>query len=69
MLSQASISERILEFVRVNHDCSLEELAQQLLDLDWSFVLLAVDHLHRTGHLRLIQEGDSFRFTTSLRLP
>jgi hypothetical protein len=68
MVSQASISERILEVVRANPDCTLEEVAQQLPDFGWSEVFVAVDHLSRSGRLRLIR-GDSFRFTTSLRLP
>ena len=47
MVSQASISERILEVVRANPDCTLEEVAQQLPDFGWSEVFVAVDHLIR----------------------
>lgn len=68
MLSEATISDRILEVVRANPDCTLDELSQQLPDLYWSDVFLAVDHLNRSGRLRLIQDS-SLRFTTNLRLP
>lgn len=67
-LQQATIGERIVDLVRVNPDCTLDELMEQLPDLNWSDVFLEVDRLNRSGHLRLIQDN-LVRFTTTLRLP
>lgn len=55
MLSTAPISDRVLEVVRTNPHCSLDELVQQLPDLHWSDVFMEVDRLNRLGHLRLVQ--------------
>lgn len=67
MLSEAPISDRILEVVRANPDCSLDEVVQQLPDLPWSDVFMEVDRLNRLGCLRLIQDI-SLR-ATSIHLP
>jgi hypothetical protein len=66
-LQQATIGERIVDLVRANPDCTLDELMEQLPDLNWSDVFLEVDRLNRSGHLRLIQDN-LVRFTTTLRL-
>ncbi|HKT35576.1 MAG TPA: hypothetical protein VJR03_12155 [Nitrospira sp.] len=55
MLSSAPISDRVLEVVRTNPHCSLDEVVQQLPDLHWSEVFTEVDRLNRLGHLRLVQ--------------
>ena len=55
MLSELAIGDRILEVVRTNPDCSLDEVVQQLPDLLWSDVFMEVDRLNRLGRLRLIQ--------------
>ena len=67
MQSQLPIGDRILEVVRANPDCSLDEVVQKLPDLQWSDVFMAVDRLNRMGRLRLIQDI-SLR-TTSVHLP
>ena len=67
MQSELSVSDRILEVVRTNPDCSLDEVVQQLPDLLWSDVFMAVDHLNRLGRLRLIQDI-SLR-ATNIQLP
>ena len=67
MLSEAPISDRILEVVRANPDCSLDEVVQHLPDLPWSDVFMEVDRLNRLGRLRLIQDI-SLR-ATSIHLP
>jgi len=53
MLSQATISERILEVVRANPGCTLEEVIQQLPDVQWSDVFLEMHTLRRLGQLEL----------------
>jgi hypothetical protein len=67
MQSELPIGERILEVVRTNPDCSLDEVLQQLPDLLWTDVFMAVDRLNRLGRLRLIQDL-SLR-ATNMHLP
>jgi hypothetical protein len=67
MLQQATIGDQILEVVSANPDCTLEEVTRQLPDLYWSEVFLEVEHLSRSGHLRMIHS--SLALTTTLRLP
>jgi hypothetical protein len=55
MLSTALISDRVLEVVRTNPHCSLDEVVQQLPDLHWSDVFMEVERLNRLGRLRLVQ--------------
>jgi hypothetical protein len=55
MLSAALISDRVLEVVRTNPHCSLDEVVQQLPDLHWSDVFMEVERLNRLGRLRLVQ--------------
>ena len=49
MRSELPIGDRILEVVRTNPDCSLDEVVQQLPDLLWSDVFMEVDRLNRLG--------------------
>lgn len=67
MRSEPPVGERILEVVRTNPDCSLDDVVQQLPDLQWSDVFMEVDRLNRLGRLRLIQDI-SLR-ATSIQLP
>jgi hypothetical protein len=67
MRSPAPISDRVLEVVRTNPDCTLDEVVQQLPDVHWSDVFLEVDRLNRLGRLRLIQ-NISLR-ATSMYIP
>jgi hypothetical protein len=67
MLSEPRIGDRILEVVRTNPDCSLDDVVQQLPDLVWSDVFMEVERLNRLGRLRLIQDI-SLR-ATSINLP
>ncbi len=67
MLQQETIGDQILEVVRANPDCTLEEVTRELQELYWSEVFLEVERLSRLGQLRLIQS--SLGLTTTLRLP
>jgi len=67
MLQEATISDRILEVVRVNPDCTLEEIAQQFPELHWYDVFIESERLSRSGHLRLIHK--SVLSTIILHLP
>jgi hypothetical protein len=66
MLQQATIDDRILELVKANPDCTLEELTQQFPELDWYDVYIEVERLSRSGYLRLIHK--SVLSTINLRL-
>jgi len=66
MRPQATIGERILELVRANPDCTMEDVMQQLPELSWSDVFLEVERLVRVGQLRLIQ--NSLLLAITLRL-
>jgi hypothetical protein len=67
MLQQGTIGDRILEIVRADPDCTLEEVTRQLPELYWSDVFLEVDRLRRSGQLQVTQS--SLGLTTTLRLP
>ena len=66
MLQQGTIGDRILEIVRANAECTLEEVTRQLPELYWSDVFLEVERLRRSGELQLTQS--SLGLTTTLRL-
>ena len=66
MLQHATIEDRILDMVRANPGCTIEEVTQQFPDLHWSAVFIEVDRLRRLGRLRLLHNS---LVTISLRLP
>ena len=65
-LREHTVAEEILDVVRTNPDCTLEELTQRLEWLSWSQVFLEVDRLSRSGQLILAQTG--IGFITTLRV-
>jgi hypothetical protein len=67
MLQQEITADRVLKVVQAHPDCTLDEVTQELKEINWSDVFLAVDSLSRSGHLRLTQS--SFGLTTTLRVP
>ena len=67
MLQQVTIGDHILELVRANPDCTLEELTQKFPELHWYDVYIEVERLSRSGHLRLIHK--SILSTITLHLP
>ena len=66
MVQRATISDRILELVRANPDCTLEKVTQQFPELHWYDVYIEVERLNRSGDLHLIHH--SILSTISLRL-
>jgi len=66
MLQEATSADRILDMVKANPDCTLEEVTQEFPDRHWSTVWIDVDRLRRLSRLRLIYNGYC---TASLRLP
>ena len=66
MVQRATISDRILELVRANPDCTLEKVTQQFPEPHWHDVYIEVERLNRSGDLQLIHH--SILSTISLRL-
>jgi hypothetical protein len=54
------IGDQILEVVKANPGCTLDELILSLSGLSWSDVFLEVDRLSRSGQLRLTKSGSRF---------
>ncbi len=67
MLQHETVANQILEVVRLNPDCTLDELIQCLRESRWSDVLFEVQQLSRSGQLRLTES--SLGLTTTLRVP
>ena len=67
MLQQETFANQILEVVRLNPDCTLDQLIQCLRELCWSDVLFEVHKISRSGQLRLTES--SLGLTTTLRVP
>jgi len=57
MFQQATISDQILEVVKANPGCTLEQVTQQLTDLHSNDVYIEVERLCQAGHLRLIHHS------------
>jgi len=67
MLQHATIGDQIVEVVKANPGCTLEEIIHDFPGLHWSDVYLEVDRLTRSGRLRMIR--DTKLSTTTFRLP
>jgi hypothetical protein len=53
MASDIPVTDRILGAVQRTHGCDLDTLTNNLSDLSWSQVFLAVDQLSRQGKVRV----------------
>jgi len=59
MIQHATVTDRILGEVSHVSGCSLDELAFICSDLTWNQVFFEIDHLSRTGRVRLQSVGRS----------
>ncbi len=59
MIQQATVTDRILSEVSHVSGCSLDELVFICSDLTWNQVFFEIDHLSRTGRVRLQSVGRS----------
>jgi hypothetical protein len=64
MLRQEIVAEQILEAVKTYPECTLHELIVSLPELSWFEIFHEVNHLSRSGQLRLNQ--NSLGLTTTL---
>lgn len=53
VVQNSTIEDRIIQAVTQTPGCLIEELMLACPDLTWNEVFLAVDHLSRTGRVRL----------------
>jgi hypothetical protein len=56
--------DEILQLLVRRYDCPLEELAMECFDLTWNQVLIEVDKLCRSGHIRLLPKGPAHYVVT-----
>lgn len=63
---RADVRDHILEAVRRENEYDLEELVRVCPSFTWNQVFLEVDHLSRTGTLRLVRKSNGLY---AVRLP
>lgn len=66
MSQPGTVAHRILEAVRCAPGCELDDLELRLPDLTWNQVFLEIDHLSRTGQVRVTAKGQG---VYTVRLP
>ena len=54
---QGTLADRILKAVRSAPGCELDDLERSCPELTWNQVFLEIDHLSRTGQVRLTAKG------------
>ena len=54
--NQTDLRKRVLGIVRKQKMCDLDELILACMSYNWTNVFLAVDHLSRSGELRLLHK-------------
>ena len=59
MASDIPVTDHILGAVQCAHGCDLDTLTNNLSDLSWSQVFLAVDQLSRRGKVRVTLDTGS----------
>ncbi|HLZ34803.1 MAG TPA: hypothetical protein VKP13_12355 [Nitrospira sp.] len=64
MAQDTTAENQVIDIVHRAHACDLEDLARRCPKLTWNQVFLAVDHLSRTGKVRLVPaKGHSYTVT------
>jgi hypothetical protein len=66
MTQQPTVEDQVIDIVRRNRACDLEEVMRQCINHTWNQVFFAVDELSRRGEIRLMPKG---RGTYTLALP
>jgi len=67
MSQPGTVANQILDVVRLNPECTMEDLIHHFPELPWPEVLYEVQQLSRSGQLRMTES--SVGFTTTLRVP
>ena len=64
MNQEMTAEDRVIGLIRHTGTCDLEDLARQCPNLTWNQVFLVVDHLSRTGEVRLApSKGEAITIT------
>jgi hypothetical protein len=67
MAQQFTAEDQVIDIIRSAPMCDLEEVMRRCLNLTWNQVFLAVDHLSRTGRVRLVPTKEGSYTLTLLR--
>jgi hypothetical protein len=67
MTHHTTVEDQVIDIVRRTHGCELEDLARRCPNFTWNQVFLAVDHLSRTGEVRLVHARESGYIVSPLR--
>jgi len=62
-MQPSTIGDQILEAVRANPDCTLDQLIFKVSGASWSEVFLEVDRMSRSGQLRLTKSRSGMTTT------
>jgi len=62
-MQPSTIGDQILEAVRGNPDCTLDQLIFKVSGASWSEVFLEVDRMSRSGQLRLTKSRSGMTTT------
>ena len=62
-MQPSTIGDQILEAVRANPDCTLDQLIFKVSGASWAEVFLEVDRMSRSGQLRLTKSSSGMRAT------
>jgi len=54
MARQVTPGDQVIDMMLQAHTCDLEDVMRRCPNLTWNQVFLAVDHLTRTGQVRLV---------------
>ena len=57
MAQSTTVEVQVIDIVRRNRACDLEEVMRQCINLTWNQVFLAVDRLSRNGKIKLTPSG------------
>ena len=64
MAQEITAENQVIDILHRAHACDLEEVTRQCTNLTWNQVFLVVDHLSRTGQVRLVPaKGGSYTLT------
>jgi hypothetical protein len=64
MAHHTTVEDLVIDIVHRAYGCDLEEVTRQCTNLTWNQVFLAVDHLSRSGEVKLVPKGRGMYMVT-----
>jgi hypothetical protein len=64
MAQHSAAEDQVIDIVLKTRACDLEEMTRQCTNLTWNQVFLAVDHLSRSGEVKLVPKGRGMYMVT-----